>query len=250
MELSTVPYYSKCWFENHQVKAVLGVGAFLSLSIIIFCSYCSRARSHLCDVMKWGMERGKRKVSHLKCACQFILLFLLLQLGLEILHYRIPHWAKECMKTSQEPSGPLPHSTEHAPFQNTGWKIWGHRDWNKDTAWWEEWVRETCEWLASRWRESLSENMHFRERILPHLSRHNFGFGRQHTWVSHLEARNLNVMLALMQIRVCPVTLPLLIVLRRVYNRQEVPHHNFGRYICLCCDFTSKENCCIRQKLI
>lgn len=92
--------------------------------------------------------------------------------------------------------------------------------------------------------------MHFRERILPHLSRHNFGFGWQHTWVSHLEARNLNVMLALMQIRVCPVTLPLLIVLRRVYNRQEVPHHNFGRYICLCCDFTSKENCCIRQKLI
>lgn len=148
MELSTVPYYSKCWFKNHQVKAVLGVGAFLSLSIIIFCSYCSRARSHLCDVMKWGMERGKRKVSHLKCTCQFILLFLLLQLGLEILHYRIPHWAKECMKTSQEPSGPLPHSIEHAPFQNTGWKIWGQRDWNKDTAWWEEWVRETCEWLG------------------------------------------------------------------------------------------------------
>lgn len=69
MELSTVPYYSKCWFKNHQVKAVLGVGAFLSLSTIIFCSYCSHARSHLCDVMKWGMDRGKRKVSHLKCTC-------------------------------------------------------------------------------------------------------------------------------------------------------------------------------------
>lgn len=61
MELSTVSYYNKCWFENHRVKAVLGVGAFLSLSTIIFCSYCSHARTHLCDVMKWGMERGKER---------------------------------------------------------------------------------------------------------------------------------------------------------------------------------------------
>lgn len=120
---------------RYQVKALLGVEAFLLLNTVIFCCSCSHAWSLHCDKMELGAGRGKSIISYLSGQLLHCLAVpppfpspsrcLVLKFSIT----EVPHRAKEYMKIRQKPWGPLPHRTQHTPFQKrTGWRIWGERD--------------------------------------------------------------------------------------------------------------------------
>lgn len=185
----------------------------------------------LFSVMKWDWVwgRGKRSISYLSGQLPHCLAVpspfpspsscLILKFSIT----EVPCRAKECMKIRQKSSGPLPHRTQHTPFQKRiKWKTWGQRDellsGDGDATWWEEWARGVWEWLGFWWAERLCESRRFRDRILPHLcARHVHAQPEwQPPWASHQEARSRNLTPALIQRRICPVTLPLLLVVSDV----------------------------------
>lgn len=212
---------------RYQEKALLIVEAFLLPNTVIFLCSCSHAWSLHYDEMGLGAGRGKKSISYLSgqlphCLavpppfpspfCCLVLKFCITE---------IPHRPKECMKTTQKPSGPLPQRTRHRPLQKRvedlrtkGWTF--VREWRRYLVggMGERSLWITCFW----WAERLRENMHSRERVQPHLcGRHVPAQPEwQHTWASHLEAGRRNLTLALIQSRDCLVSVQLLIVLPSV----------------------------------
>lgn len=108
-----------------QVKALLGVEAFLLLNTVISCCSCSHARSLHCDEMGLGVGRAKRINSYLSghlphclaVSSPFPSPFCCLKF-----HHRNPFESKtvhENQRTTLESP-----ATQHTQFQKrTGWRI-------------------------------------------------------------------------------------------------------------------------------